>query len=468
MRPSWPPTAPQPHNTASRAHHGQAHAPVAEHRVCQQLGSAPHRDALAVGQLVEAALSPRCVGGAQGKAGMCEQVVCVEQVRAGGRRRCAACPAAVVQPAASPTRPIPVQPQPPPVPHSSPPPGARTWRPRLRSQNWQSAAPPAMVPSRCGLISITFFTVWEAAGREWRQSAGAAAVQLGWAGLLSAPAGPAAARPSQHATQQQRAGKRTDVGALACARVHRNDHAALQGRGRRARAWGKGFCRGCRQSAVRGAPTPAVPRPTCGATSTHLEDEAQRGGAVVGLHILNHIPLKRVQLQQGREGRGVGAGAGTSGVCSEAWRGVADAWRRPPPQRCRWAGGPLCRGPLLCPAARRRRSPPPIQHDHRPSDRDRPQPLTSCTAGSGKLSRAGPQPTDSRPTDSRAGPTPATRQERSTFSPAIGGGCWCCAPPLGLESAARRRSGGLAGVQGAGEGLFPHSEIAGSAGKGAA
>ena len=38
-----------------------------------------------------------------------------------------------------------------------------TCIPRLRSQNWQSAAPPAMVPSRNGLISMTFFTVCEAA-----------------------------------------------------------------------------------------------------------------------------------------------------------------------------------------------------------------------------------------------------------------------------------------------------------------
>jgi hypothetical protein len=35
----------------------------------------------------------------------------------------------------------------------------RTCVPKLRCQNWQSAAPPAMVPSRYLLISITFFTV---------------------------------------------------------------------------------------------------------------------------------------------------------------------------------------------------------------------------------------------------------------------------------------------------------------------
>ena len=32
--------------------------------------------------------------------------------------------------------------------------------PRYASQYWQSAAPPAMVPSRAWLISITFLTVW--------------------------------------------------------------------------------------------------------------------------------------------------------------------------------------------------------------------------------------------------------------------------------------------------------------------
>lgn len=34
----------------------------------------------------------------------------------------------------------------------------RHCMPRYVSQYWQSAAPPAMVPSRYGLISITFFT----------------------------------------------------------------------------------------------------------------------------------------------------------------------------------------------------------------------------------------------------------------------------------------------------------------------
>merc|ERR1740123_1757420 len=34
--------------------------------------------------------------------------------------------------------------------------------PRFRSQKEQSAAPPAMVPRRNGLISMTFLTVWDA------------------------------------------------------------------------------------------------------------------------------------------------------------------------------------------------------------------------------------------------------------------------------------------------------------------
>jgi hypothetical protein len=39
-----------------------------------------------------------------------------------------------------------------------------TCLPRFLSQNWQSAAPPAIVPSKKGLISMTFLTVCEAAG----------------------------------------------------------------------------------------------------------------------------------------------------------------------------------------------------------------------------------------------------------------------------------------------------------------
>jgi hypothetical protein len=38
--------------------------------------------------------------------------------------------------------------------------------PRLRCQKEQSAAPPAIVPKRKGLISMTFFTVCEAIQKE--------------------------------------------------------------------------------------------------------------------------------------------------------------------------------------------------------------------------------------------------------------------------------------------------------------
>jgi hypothetical protein len=43
--------------------------------------------------------------------------------------------------------------------------GQHTCLPRFRCQNWQSAAPPAMVPSRYLLISMTFFTVCDAGTR---------------------------------------------------------------------------------------------------------------------------------------------------------------------------------------------------------------------------------------------------------------------------------------------------------------
>ena len=45
--------------------------------------------------------------------------------------------------------------------------GSLHWMPRLRCQNWQSAAPPAMVPSRYGLISITFLTVCDEMYGPW-------------------------------------------------------------------------------------------------------------------------------------------------------------------------------------------------------------------------------------------------------------------------------------------------------------
>ena len=37
--------------------------------------------------------------------------------------------------------------------------------PRFLSQNEQSAAPPAMVPSKYGLISMIFFTLWDATNK---------------------------------------------------------------------------------------------------------------------------------------------------------------------------------------------------------------------------------------------------------------------------------------------------------------
>ena len=38
--------------------------------------------------------------------------------------------------------------------------------PRFLSQNEQSAAPPAIVPSKYGLISMTFLTLWDATNKQ--------------------------------------------------------------------------------------------------------------------------------------------------------------------------------------------------------------------------------------------------------------------------------------------------------------
>lgn len=49
-----------------------------------------------------------------------------------------------------------------------------TLIPRFLCQNWQPAAAPAIVPSIYGLISIIFFTDWEAADnqRQWQRKIG--------------------------------------------------------------------------------------------------------------------------------------------------------------------------------------------------------------------------------------------------------------------------------------------------------
>lgn len=44
----------------------------------------------------------------------------------------------------------------------------------------------------------------------------------------------------------------------------------------------------------------AAAKTVCSPAEARLEDESQSGCAVVGLHVLNHLPLKRVQLQQGQ------------------------------------------------------------------------------------------------------------------------------------------------------------------------
>lgn len=84
---------------------------------------------------------------------------------------------------------------------------SRQCTPKLRSQYAQSAAPPAMVPSRYGLISMIFLTVPEAARQARRGSFDRLAGAVGlWC------TGPA----------------HTDVGSLCRTRVHRNQDASLE------------------------------------------------------------------------------------------------------------------------------------------------------------------------------------------------------------------------------------------------
>ena len=91
----------------------------------------------------------------------------------------------------------------------------RHSRPRSRSQKEQSAAPPAIVPSRYGLISITFFTSWEAV-------TGAACVPASAEGAQGDAEG---AQGDAGGAQGEAGGKDgvTDVGATGGARVDGDD-----------------------------------------------------------------------------------------------------------------------------------------------------------------------------------------------------------------------------------------------------
>lgn len=182
--------------------------------------------------------------------------------------------------------------------------------------------------------------------------------------LQPAPAGGAPSRISQrrqrrHRQAGRRAGGRavgrTDVGALRGARVHGDDHAAL-------------------------------------------EDEAQRGGAVVGLHVLHHLALERVQLQGRREG-----------TC---WGGATARCRR---RRCRRRPFPAQQpiGEPQSGSATRSASPPSRR--------------TFLTAGSGKESTAAPQksPAGAAACAACCRATPASRQLRSSFSAAIAAAARC-------------------------------------------
>lgn len=118
-----------------------------------------------------------------------------------------------------------------------------------------------------------------------------------------------------------------------------------------------------------------------------LEDEPQGGGAVVGLHILDNLALKGIDLQAGSGGRRTGV----------VWSG----WAREPNQQ-QTAPKPARNG------AAWHRSPPIII-------------LTSATGGSGKLAACSPAiPAASRPQLSREGPARDSSIERSSDMAAAG------------------------------------------------
>ena len=123
--------------------------------------------------------------------------------------------------------------------------------PRLRCQNWQSAAPPAMVPNKNGLISITFLTVCDAAGATEVVNERQLSVKL-WLGgrgsALEIVKGPECFHMQQH-----RLLALTYICPLAGSGVHGHDDAVLEHKG-------------------------------------------QRCGPVVGLHVRHGVPLERVHL----------------------------------------------------------------------------------------------------------------------------------------------------------------------------
>jgi hypothetical protein len=140
----------------------------------------------------------------------------------------------------------------------------RACMPRLRSQKAQSAAPPAMVPSRYGLISMIFLTEPEAACEErrgkhvWLQCRH---------DMMRRP------------TSGRDGTARTDVRPLRGPRVHRDEHAALELEGERRGALhvGNGIVKGRRvdgracsasRLAKAGAQAAAMPQPAAQDTRT--------------------------------------------------------------------------------------------------------------------------------------------------------------------------------------------------------
>lgn len=175
--------------------------------------------------------------------------------------------------------------------------------------------------------------------------------------------------------------------------------------------------------------------PAAAAGVPHLEYESQGGGAVIGLHILHHLPLKRVDLREqdtgGRKRGKAGVtckrrsaprrrrpteGGGTVGRAGGLLgKNASGCWSRILVQTGKQAGlGAQCSSSATPGDSGDRRPPGMLIGSHRtwPSSRQ----LTSATAGSGKESTATPDtPAASRPHGSRPAPAAGSRHDKSSF-----------------------------------------------------
>lgn len=171
----------------------------------------------------------------------------------------------------------------------------RTLTPRFLSQNWQSAAPPAIVPSKKGLISMTFFTVCEAA------------CVIPLFARLSTTWAWFAHYLTMHQQSNSKASRASYELLANSSRVHllslfaqfqhtKQFHTEM--------AWDKSeglSFQVCVRSKRNTRLTNVGALTGSGITSHYdalLEDESKSGSSMIGLDVVHHIPLESFRLQQ--------------------------------------------------------------------------------------------------------------------------------------------------------------------------